>query len=127
KNGANGISDIEGKAAGVAASECGQRASFKRICAIGRRPSRCGLCAYFRRFRRQPRRRWLESNCSAPELQLALIIEKPFARGAKLSSSRNAAIRCARLKKAPTGWNCSWNRELSPLKSSHLCDKSAKS
>jgi hypothetical protein len=32
-NGANGISDIEGKAARVAASECGQGASFntKRI------------------------------------------------------------------------------------------------
>ena len=27
--------------------------------------------------------------------------------------------------KAPTGWNCSWNRQLSPLKTSHLCDKSA--
>jgi hypothetical protein len=27
-NGANGMSDIEGKAARVAASECGQRASF---------------------------------------------------------------------------------------------------
>ena len=27
-NGADGISDIEGKAARVAASECGQRASF---------------------------------------------------------------------------------------------------
>ena len=29
-NGANGMSDIEGKAARVAASECGQRASFNR-------------------------------------------------------------------------------------------------
>jgi hypothetical protein len=28
ENGANGISDIEGKAARVAASECGQRVSF---------------------------------------------------------------------------------------------------
>ena len=28
KNGANGMSDIEGKAAGIAASECGQRVSF---------------------------------------------------------------------------------------------------
>jgi hypothetical protein len=28
-NGANGMSDIEGKAAQVAASECGQRPSFK--------------------------------------------------------------------------------------------------
>ena len=28
-NGADGVSDIEGKAARVAASECGQRASFK--------------------------------------------------------------------------------------------------
>ena len=51
------------------------------------------------------------SSCrSGPELQLALIIEKRFARGAKLSSSRSAAIHCARLKKTPTGWNCSWNR-----------------
>jgi hypothetical protein len=34
-NGANGMSDIEGKAARAAASERGQRASFntKRICA----------------------------------------------------------------------------------------------
>ena len=29
--------------------------------------------------------------------------------------------------KAPTGWNCSWNRGLSAWKSSRLCDKSAKS
>ena len=29
--------------------------------------------------------------------------------------------------KAPTGWNCLWNRELSPLKSSHLCDKNGAS
>ena len=29
QNGANGMSDIEGKAAGVAASERGQRVSFK--------------------------------------------------------------------------------------------------
>ena len=29
--------------------------------------------------------------------------------------------------KAPTGWNCSSNRELSALKSSRLCDNSAKS
>src|SRR5438270_2472229 len=29
--------------------------------------------------------------------------------------------------KAPTGWNCSWNRELSAWKSSHLRDRSAKS
>ena len=71
----------------------------------------------------------------------------------RINSSRNAAIRCARLKndalgnrdidgqtrevagellgrqrvKAPTGWNCSWNRGLSAWKSSRLCDKSAKS
>ncbi len=29
--------------------------------------------------------------------------------------------------KAPTGWNCSWNRELSPLNRSLRRDKSAKS
>src|SRR5205085_5473053 len=52
KNGANGMSDIEGKAARVAASECGQRASFKRIYATGRRPSRFALCA---RFPRSPK------------------------------------------------------------------------
>lgn len=29
--------------------------------------------------------------------------------------------------KAPTGWNCSWNPELSAPRSSRLCVKSAKS
>lgn len=29
--------------------------------------------------------------------------------------------------KAPTGWNCSWSPGLSARKSSHLCDKNAKS
>ena len=37
-------------------------------------------------------------------------IEKPFARGAKLSSSRSVATACAKLRKAPTGLNCSWTR-----------------
>jgi len=119
------------------------------FCVIGRKPLRFGLCACFPRSRRRLRRRCLGSGCSGPELQSALTIEKRFARGAKLNgatgeerdgrksreaavsesgderinSLRNAAIRCARLKKAPTGWNCSWNRELSARKSSHLCGK----
>jgi len=34
-NGANGMSDIEGKAARAAASECGQRASFNTKITVG--------------------------------------------------------------------------------------------
>src|SRR6267378_676764 len=101
KNGANGISDIEGKAARVAASKGGQRASFKRIYASGRRRSRFGLCACFPRFRRRRRLKCLGNSCSGQEPRSAPITEKRFARGAKRSSSRNAAIRFARSKKAP--------------------------
>ena len=60
---------------------------FQRIYAIGRRLSRFGLCACFPRSRRRRRRRCLGSSCSGPELQSAQIIEKRFARGAKLNGA----------------------------------------
>jgi hypothetical protein len=81
------MSDIEGKAARVAESERGQRASFKRIYANGRRLSPFGLCACFPRFRRRRRLKRLENSCSARELQSVPIIEKHFARGAKLNGA----------------------------------------
>jgi hypothetical protein len=61
------------------------------------------------------------------ELQSAQTIGKRFGRGAKPSSSRNAAIRFGRLKKALTGWNCSSNPALSAWKSSQRCARSVKS
>src|SRR4030095_6230047 len=48
--------------------------------------------------RRRRRRRCLGSSCYGPGPQSALIIAKHSARAAKMSSSRNAGIRCARLK-----------------------------
>src|SRR5438876_3171927 len=44
-NGATGMSDIEGKAARVAASECGQRASFKSLLILIRSGDMCRKCA----------------------------------------------------------------------------------
>ena len=80
------MSDIEGKAA-RGSSERGERASFKRICAIGRRLSRFGLCACFPRFRRRRKLKCLGNSCSARELQSVPIIEKRFARGANLNGA----------------------------------------
>src|SRR3954452_25133593 len=54
-NGANGIRDIEGKATRVAASERGQRTSFKRLLTLGLLVT-CGLCA---------------TNCSRKQAQVA--------------------------------------------------------
>lgn len=81
------VNDIEGKAARVVASECGERASFKRIYANGRKLSPFGLCTCFPRFRRRRRLKCSGNNCSAREPRSVPIIEKRFAREAKLNGA----------------------------------------
>src|ERR1051325_11562328 len=109
-NGANGMSDIEGKAARVAASECGQRASFKMICARGPRKLRFVSFGCFQLFRKPRRHKCLASNYCDVEHPLGQIIAKRIALAANQNSLLSAAILCAKSKRLRTGSNCSWRR-----------------
>lgn len=48
-------------------------------------------------------------------------------RARSKAESRNAVILCVSSKRAPTGSNYSWNRELSARRSSGRCARNAKS
>src|SRR5205823_11034539 len=89
-------------------AELGRKCRMKKmICEIERRRSLCRLSGCLRPSQKQRKRRSLANNCCGPARQLEQIIARRIADAARLNLSRNAAIRCASLKRPLTGLNCS--------------------
>lgn len=127
------MSDIEGKAARVAASERGQRASFKTICGIERKISLLVSYGCFLSSQKRQKLRCSGNSCFDQERRSERIIarhvelvasrngasgrratwtEKPRQGSGsesgdeRINSSRNAAIACVKLMKQLTGLTC---------------------